>query len=47
MNWKGVMPAITTSFTEDLDIDHIFMAATLPVVAREWLRGHRCAGLVG
>ena len=22
MNWKGVMPAITTSFTEDLHVDH-------------------------
>src|SRR5579862_8604125 len=22
MNWKGVMPAITTSFTDDLHVDH-------------------------
>lgn len=27
MNWKGVMPAITTSFTEDLKVDHEFVAA--------------------
>ena len=28
MNWKGVMPAITTCFTEDLKVDHGFMADT-------------------
>jgi 1-pyrroline-4-hydroxy-2-carboxylate deaminase len=26
MNWKGVMPAITTCFNNDLSIDHAFMA---------------------
>ena len=26
MNWKGVIPAITTSFTEDLRVDHRFLA---------------------
>jgi 1-pyrroline-4-hydroxy-2-carboxylate deaminase len=26
MNWKGVMPAITTCFNTDLSIDHAFMA---------------------
>ncbi len=22
MNWKGVIPAITTTFTQDLHVDH-------------------------
>ena len=26
MNWKGVMPAITTCFDEKLRVDHDFMA---------------------
>ncbi len=26
MQWKGVMPAITTSFNEDLSIDHVFFS---------------------
>ena len=26
MNWKGVIPAITTPFKEDLSIDHLFLA---------------------
>ncbi len=25
MNWKGVMPAITTCFNNDVSIDHAFM----------------------
>jgi dihydrodipicolinate synthase/N-acetylneuraminate lyase len=41
MNWKGVMPAITTSFTEDLRIDHTFMAAHC-----QWLLENGCAGIV-
>ena len=41
MNWKGVMPAITTSFTEDLHIDHIFMATHC-----KWLLENGCAGIV-
>jgi 1-pyrroline-4-hydroxy-2-carboxylate deaminase len=41
MNWKGVMPAITTSFTEDLHIDHNFMA-----VHCRWLLENGCAGIV-
>ena len=41
MNWKGVMPAITTSFTEDLDIDHGFMTKHC-----QWLLENGCAGIV-
>lgn len=41
MNWKGVMPAITTSFTEDLRIDHGFMAEHC-----RWLLENGCAGVV-
>ncbi len=41
MNWKGVMPAITTSLTEDLHIDHNFMA-----VHCRWLLENGCAGIV-
>jgi 1-pyrroline-4-hydroxy-2-carboxylate deaminase len=41
MNWKGVMPAITTSFTEDLQIDHDFMARHC-----RWLLENGCAGIV-
>jgi 1-pyrroline-4-hydroxy-2-carboxylate deaminase len=41
MNWKGVMPAITTSFTEDLRIDHDFMARHC-----QWLLENGCAGIV-
>jgi dihydrodipicolinate synthase/N-acetylneuraminate lyase len=41
MNWKGVMPAITSSFTEDLDIDHGFMARHC-----QWLMENGCAGIV-
>jgi 1-pyrroline-4-hydroxy-2-carboxylate deaminase len=26
MNWKGVIPAITTPFKEDLSVDHLFLA---------------------
>ena len=41
MHWKGVMPAITTGFTEDLRIDHAFMA-----VHCQWLLENGCAGIV-
>jgi len=41
MNWKGVMPAITTSFSEDLHIDHGFMAGHC-----RWLLENGCAGIV-
>ena len=41
MNWKGVMPAITTSFTEDLSVDHDFMTTHC-----RWLLDNGCAGIV-
>src|SRR5262250_2427718 len=41
MNWNGVMPAITTSFTEDLRVNHKFMASHC-----RWLLENGCAGIV-
>jgi 1-pyrroline-4-hydroxy-2-carboxylate deaminase len=41
MNWKGVMPAITTSFTEDLKVDHGFMSSHC-----RWLLDNGCTGIV-
>jgi 1-pyrroline-4-hydroxy-2-carboxylate deaminase len=41
MNWKGVMPAITTCFTEDLQVDHGFMTKHCG-----WLLDNGCTGVV-
>jgi 4-hydroxy-tetrahydrodipicolinate synthase len=41
MSWKGVMPAITTCFTEDFRIDHGFMAEHC-----RWLLDNGCSGIV-
>ncbi len=41
MNWKGVMPAITTCFTEDLKVDHGFMKEH-----SRWLVDNGCTGVV-
>lgn len=41
MNWKGVMPAITTCFREDLSVDHGFMAKHC-----RWLLDNGCTGVV-
>ncbi len=41
MNWKGVMPAITTCFNHDLSIDHGFM-----VEHCRWLLDNGCTGIV-
>src|ERR1700678_19705 len=41
MNWKGVLPAITTSFTEDLRVDHSFLAKHC-----QWLLDNGCSGIV-
>ena len=41
MNWKGVTPAITTSFTEDLKVDYEFMEGHC-----RWLLDNGCAGIV-
>jgi len=41
MNWKGVIPAITTGFTEDLRVDHNFLAKHC-----RWLLDNGCSGIV-
>ena len=41
MKWKGVIPAITTGFTEDLRVDHSFMTRHC-----RWLLDNGCAGIV-
>ncbi len=41
MNWKGVMPAITTCFDKDLNVDHGFMAKHV-----RWLIDEGCTGVV-
>jgi len=41
MNWFGVLPAMTTPFDRDLNVDHEFLAQHAA-----WLLGNGCAGLV-
>ena len=41
MNWKGVMPAITTCFDERLKVDHAFMERHFL-----WLLANGCSGIV-
>ena len=41
MNWKGVMPAITTSFNRDLTVDHGFMTEHC-----RWLLDNGSSGVV-
>jgi 4-hydroxy-tetrahydrodipicolinate synthase len=41
MQWRGVIPAITTPFTPDLSIDHGFLARHA-----QWLVEHACTGIV-
>jgi len=41
MNWKGVMPAITTALSEELRVDHGFMTNHC-----RWLLDNGCAGIV-
>ena len=41
MTWRGVMPAITTPFNEDLSIDHAFVAKHC-----NWLVDNGCTGIV-
>src|SRR5262252_8031079 len=41
MKWKGVMPAITTCFTNDLAVDHRFLAEHC-----RWLLDNGCTGIV-
>src|SRR5882724_1967152 len=41
MKWTGVMPAITTCFTEAYEVDYAFMAAHA-----NWLVANGCTGIV-
>jgi 4-hydroxy-tetrahydrodipicolinate synthase len=41
MNWKGVMPAITTPFDQNLAVDHPFLMKHC-----RWLLDNGCAGIV-
>ena len=41
MNWKGVMPALTTCFDENLKVDHAFMSKHCL-----WLLENGCSGIV-
>lgn len=41
MNWKGVMPAITTCFNTDMSVDQGFMTEHC-----RWLIGNGCTGVV-
>jgi 1-pyrroline-4-hydroxy-2-carboxylate deaminase len=41
MNWKGVIPAMTTSFTSDLAVDHSFLTKHC-----HWLLESGCSGIV-
>ncbi len=41
MNWKGVIPAVTTSFDARMAVDHAFMAEHV-----QWLAGSGCSGVV-
>ena len=41
MKWKGVMPAITTAFKEDLSVDHEFIAKHA-----RWLVDNGCTGII-
>ena len=41
MNWKGVIPAITTPFREDLSVDHDFLARHAA-----WMIESGCTGVV-
>jgi 1-pyrroline-4-hydroxy-2-carboxylate deaminase len=41
MNWKGVMPAITTSFNQDLTIDHGYVGEHC-----RWMLENGCSGIV-
>ena len=41
MNWRGVMPATTTAFDEDLNIDHAFVAKHA-----RWLIDNGCTAII-
>ena len=41
MQWTGVMPAMTTAFDQDLNVDHAFVARHA-----QWLVQNGCSGIV-
>src|SRR5436190_17544498 len=41
MNWRGVIPAMTTAFKPNLSVDHAFIAKHA-----RWMVDHGCAGIV-
>ncbi|MEY4388194.1 MAG: dihydrodipicolinate synthase [Verrucomicrobiota bacterium] len=41
MNWRGVLPAMTTAFQPNLDVDHAFIAKH-----SQWLVKNGCTGIV-
>ena len=41
MEWKGVIPALTTCFKQDLSVDHDFIAKHVA-----WLVDNGCTGIV-
>src|SRR5438045_3972670 len=41
MIWRGVIPAITTPFNEDMTVDHAFLARHC-----QWLVDNGCTGVV-
>src|SRR6476660_189856 len=41
MKWTGVMPATTTAFDEELNVDHVFVGKHA-----QWLIDHGCTGIV-
>src|SRR6266568_6185028 len=41
MNWRGVIPAMTTAFKPDLSVDHAFVAKHA-----RWLVDNGCAGVI-
>jgi 1-pyrroline-4-hydroxy-2-carboxylate deaminase len=41
MNWTGVMPAMTTAFDGNLEVDHAFVARHA-----QWLQENGCTGIV-
>ena len=41
MNWRGIIPAITTPFKPDLSVDHEFLDRH-----SQWLIGNGCTGIV-
>jgi dihydrodipicolinate synthase/N-acetylneuraminate lyase len=47
MNWRGVFPAITTPFREDLAVDHEFLASHVDALVRAGCRGLVPLGSLG